>query len=501
MSKFNKVQTISERLENRPDATRNAEGGLSFAMNAKTRLYTQVASALVGEQTYYKSASEKDSELISTLREVIAIDPEFVLKLAYYTRSKLYLRSVTTLMLNELANSGISVPDSRKYVASCIQRPDDMTELVSLALNRNGKKGKLPMLIKNGVRNAFPKFDAYQLGKYNRNGNVKLRDVMFLTHPKPNNDSQKIVWSKLIDGTLETPVTWETQRSAGLMTWPEVLRNVFHKGGKTNNYMAIIRNLRNLVSSGLTSEDMGLLCQMIQDENAIRYSKMLPFRYMSAYSELRNCDFQGRDISDLYEALENAVNISVCNVDKLPGTTVVAIDVSGSMDSKISGNSTVNAGQIATMLGMMSRSLCEDPRVVLFNTRTSWRNLPDKQILRNAYEVRNPAGGTYGHIVIDDMLNMKLTADRLIFLTDMVLYSDWGTADSCAKSWVNYQRSPYGKNCKMYNVDLTGYGLSTVPQNMKDTRTIAGWSDRIFEMINLLENSSTAVDEIQKISL
>lgn len=38
------------------------------------------------------------------------------------------------------------------------------------------------LMIKHGLANAFGKFDEYQFAKYNRDGAVKLRDVLFLTH-------------------------------------------------------------------------------------------------------------------------------------------------------------------------------------------------------------------------------------------------------------------------------------------------------------------------------
>ena len=167
--KYNTKQDLGRIAKNDPSATVNAEGGLAYKMSDKLELYTRVATALVGEPKYYEDGKTADAGLLNAVSRVLKTDPEFVLKLAVYTREKLYLRSVTTLLLAETANQAPGkVPNIRRYIARCIKRPSDMTELIAYQLARNkvtGRKTKLPMAIKNGIALAFPKFDAYRLAK------------------------------------------------------------------------------------------------------------------------------------------------------------------------------------------------------------------------------------------------------------------------------------------------------------------------------------------------
>jgi 60 kDa SS-A/Ro ribonucleoprotein len=499
MSKFNTRMTLRGRVEGHPSATRNAEGGLAFTLSPLMDLYLRVSTAMMGEQTFYKSAQEKDSELVASIHKAAAIDPEFVLKLALYVRHRLYLRSATTALLGEFANSpGVGkVAGARKMLAKAIARPDDMTELVAYCLSKKRVKGKLPMMVKNGIAQAFPRFDEFRLQKYNRDGAVKLRDVMFLTHPKPTGEEQAAVWQRLIDGTLATPETWETQRSAGLMNWSQVINQVFFAGGRVNNYMAIIRNLRNcIMSPDVTVADRKLLATMIQNRAAIAYSKMLPFRFYSAYAELRNLDTKGIDISEILMALEEAAQVSIGNLPRLPGTTVIAIDTSGSMEwATVSTKSTVKYSNISILLGMMARKICDTAMTCTFDSNLIWKNLPDQNILRNAYECKSPGGATYGSLVLKDLMARGIKADRLIFLTDMCLYERCG--ESFAELWLKYrQQNP---TCKLYNIDLAGYGKTTVAEDM-GARVIGGWSDRVIEMVSLLEKPEADVlEEIRKI--
>lgn len=493
--KFNTKSTIKTRLEKHPMAMKNPEGGLSYRLEPLLDLYTRVGSSLMGEKKFYQDATSADRDLIKSIHDAIDIDPEFVLKLAIYCREKLYLRSVTTVLLAELANSGHPIPNSRDLVARCIARPDDMTELISyqLAKNKiNPGKAKIPSLIKNGIAKAFPKFDGYQISKYNRDGDVTLKDTLFLTHPRPKDPEQKAVWESLISGNLEPPMTWEVMRSTGQMNWHQVINDVFHKNGRVNNYMAIIRNLRNCIQAPeVTKNDIDLLGEMLGNEGAIKYSKILPFRLLTAYAELRKTNFYGRNITPIYEGLERAAINSISNVPKLEGTSVIAIDVSGSMAwYRIAKNSVVNPANISILLGMMANRICDDARVCLFANRMEWVNLPDGNILRNSYDVKAPGGATNGYLVIKDLIDRKINTDRVIFLTDMVLYGE----GSFAPLWAKYHQIT---GAKLYNIDLTGYGFTSVPNGMLGARTIGGWSDRIFEMIQCLEKGSSVIDEIK----
>ena len=105
--------------------------------------------------------------------------------------------------------------------------------------------------VKKGLAAAFPKFDEYQLAKYDRGGPIKLRDVLFLCHAKPRDGAQAAMWKKLIAGTMITPDTWEVALSAGTdkrEAWERLLRE--QKLGA----LALLRNLRNMHEAGVSDK-------------------------------------------------------------------------------------------------------------------------------------------------------------------------------------------------------------------------------------------------------
>jgi 60 kDa SS-A/Ro ribonucleoprotein len=306
------------------------------------------------------------------------------------------------------------------------------------------------------------------------------------------------------------------------MTWHDVIRNVFYKNHRVNNYMAILRNLRNcLQSPDVTKEDVELLCRMISDRGAVLYSKQLPFRFFSAYKELRKGSFTAVGnmyVNNIMDAIETAVGYSVDNFPKLGGTsTVIACDVSGSMESAISKNSSVERFDIGIVLGMIANRFCGHTITGMFGDY--WKVVPmakSSGILRNALEIHEREGevgySTNGYKVIDYLLENDIKVDRIMIFTDCQMwdsegsgrvrsrYSVFGRRDddvSFSERFYQYQRK-YPR-VKLYCFDLSGYGNVMIPQETKNVCLIGGWSDKVFDFISAFEEVGDGNTPIKKI--
>ncbi len=497
MGKFNFPQTIKNQLASHPDAVENFEGSLAFKLDPLTDLYIRSASTLVGEPKYYESSKDADSELLKAIKRAIDVDPEFVLQLAVYCREKLYLRSVPLMLLAEFANSNAvgKVSNARKYVTRTIQRADELTELVAYQFARNKviprAKAKLPMMLKHGIADSFGKFDEYNFGKYTRDGAVKLRDVLFLTHPKPANPVRQELYNKIAQDTLAIPDTWEVMRSTGKMTWHDVVNQVFNKNGKTQNYMAQLRNLRNcLQDSTVTHDDILLLCKMLSDKNAVLHSKQFPFRFLSAYREVEKIAHPLTP--QVLDALETAVSYSLDNIPKLAGTTLIASDVSGSMEDPISKNSKVQRYDISIILGMIAHRFCQMSITGLFGD--IWKAYPlakySTGLLSNSMKLRSIEGevgySTNGYKIIEYLLATNTQVDRIMIFTDCQMWDSSGYDMTFAELFIKYQRKY--PNVKLYAFDLAGYGNIIIPKNTKGVCLIGGWSDKVFEFVKAFED-------------
>ena len=163
---------------------------------------------------------EKDQARLTRLQKlIIAYNPVFVGKLAVYARTKMYMRSVPLVLVTELANLHSGDNLVARVTDGVIGRADEITELLACyeLLNERTSTKKLNRLSKQlqkGLSTAFNRFDEYQFGKYNRDGAIKLRDALFLVHPKAKDELQQVLFNKIVNGDLQIPYTWETELSA-----------------------------------------------------------------------------------------------------------------------------------------------------------------------------------------------------------------------------------------------------------------------------------------------
>src|SRR5262245_25197908 len=215
-------------------------------------------------------------------------------------------------------------------VAKVIQRADELAELVAIYW-RNGRR-PLSAQLKKGLARAFKKFDAYELAKYDRPGPVRLRDVLFLVHAKPKAAEQAETWRKLAEKELDSPDTWEVALSGGADKKASFERLI--RGGKLG-YLALLRNLRSMAQAGVDEE---LVRAAILDRKGAR--RVLPFRFVAA---ARAAPLFDRE-------LDRALQAAIADQRKLPGRTLVLVDVSGSMGARLSQRSDLTRMDAAAAL-------------------------------------------------------------------------------------------------------------------------------------------------------
>lgn len=490
----------------RSTVVENYEGAQAYSLSPELELYATVVTSALADK-FYESTDDRLTRIRSLIKQV---SPSFVAKLAVYAREKMYLRSVPLVLTVELAkvHSGDSLVG--KLVSRVVQRADEITELLAYYQFANGRKdtkklAKLSKQIQHGLSEAFNKFDEYQFAKYNRDSQVKLRDALFLIHPKAKNKTQSALFDKIASNTLAVPETWEVELSEAGKTGKEK-KEVWEKLvlEKKLGYMAMLRNLRNMIEAKVSQKVLGSICTMLADPEQVRKSKQLPFRFLSAYRELK--DVVSGSSTMILNALEDAILVSSENIRGYDynTTVVVACDVSGSMQKTISERSSVQNYDIGLILGMLLQSRCKSVISGIFGDTWKVINLPQKSILANADELHRREGevgySTNGHYVLLDLLQRNIQADKIMLFTDCQLWdSHYGQAGAMQQVWSAYrQKFP---EAKLYLFDLAGYGNTPVSTNKQNVFFLAGWSDKVFDVLASLEGGSSAIDEIEKIDL
>ena len=264
-------------------------------------------------------------------------------------------------------------------------------------------------------------------------------------------------------------------------------------------YMAMLRNLRNIIEANVSQEAIEKVCATLSNARAVANSKQFPFRFLSAYRELKRLN-SGR-VSNILSALELAVQHSAANIRGFDAQTrvVIAADVSGSMQTNISPKSIVQNFDIGLMLAMLLQNRCDNVVTGMFGNTWKIINMPKQNILSNVEEYRRREGevgySTNGHLVIQDLINRRQVVDKIMIFTDCQLWNSQG-GNTIQTVWKQYRA--INPNAKLYLFDLAGYG--TTPINVIENQSvflIAGWSDKVFDILSAIENGSDAVGVIE----
>ena len=501
-------------LKRKSEAIRNYEGAKAFTMTSEMELYTSVVTASLSDNFYEKDEARME-RIINLIQKV---DPKFLAQLAVYTREKMYLRSIPMVLAVELAKVHKGDSLVKNTVNRVIQRADEITEVLGyyqMANKRAGVKklNKLSKQVQKGVAEAFNKFDEYQFAKYNKETAVTLKDALFLVHPLAKDETQQELFNKIVQDTLTVPYTWEVELSrlgqekfeserarkdAFKTKWEELIDS-----GKVG-YMALMRNLRNILQAEVSAKHVEKVGNYLADGFQVRKSKQLPFRFLAAFREVEQV--KSTYSGYILESLEKAVKVSIENLKgfELDTKVLIASDVSGSMYSPISKNSLIQNYDIGLVLSMLLRNKSKNVTTGIFGDRWEIVNLPESNILSNVQKLRKMEGrvgyATNGYLVIADLIARKQVMDKVFFFTDLQMWDSKNVGDSLSKQWSLYKNT-IAPNAQLYLFDLVGYGQSPISLKEKDVYLIAGWSDKVFDVLAAIENGGNAIAEIQKIEV
>ena len=478
MAKFNR------KVVN-PTLTTNLAGGQAYQESPQLEFVSILLTSFVADQ-YYQKASES-LKIVQSLIDQIP-DKLFAAKAAVYARNEFGMRSISHVVAAEIAKRVKSVEWTKRFFNAVVRRPDDMMEIVAYYLTNYGKP--VPNSLKKGLALAFDKFDTYQLAKYRgESKNVSLVDVVNLVHPKPVAKNAEAL-KQLVADALKSTETWESKLTAAgqkaeTETEKEELKEQAWKeliATKKLGYFALLRNLRNIAQQAPDILDDAL--SMLINPELISKSLVLPFRYGTAYKEMEASILQTGSKAEvaLYErikgALATAASTSLCNVPDLLGKTLVALDVSGSMEGR-----PFDIGSLFSVA--LACKMKAD--LIIFSESAKYITLPrTEDIFENIEYIRKHSkfGGTNFHSIFQ---TAKHAYDRIIILSDMQAWMGYNTP----KASFNEYRQRAGCDPLIYTFDLAGHGTLQFPE--PKVYALAGWSDKVFDIMKILETDRQAL--------
>ena len=539
MAKFNE-----KKMAKQP-TVKNFMNEDAFLLKPKEEFISSIMTTFLSKDgSYYESSNEEVNRILSLLEK---IDPLFACKAAIYARENGNMRSISHLLGAALAKYISGQEYARRFYNRLIVRPDDMSEIVSAYASLNGMSlkdiKKIPNSIKKGFKEALERLDAYQLDKYKmKNREVSLIDLIRLFHPKGNQKNaeafKRLVNGESLEGLYETKILEKEMTKAGQFTKDatedekkeakheaiaEILDNV-----KGMPIMNLIRNLRNIIL--YAPDKVEDACAQLSIKDKILNSRLLPFRFATAYAEIEKMTLGKSDTDtaitfesdkaegeltkaqfnslkrSLLDALEDAIQYSVENIPELEGNVAILVDHSGSCRGDAGGSSAVSAfsktstAMIGNLFGSMMAYRQKNVYIGLFGDKLidvpMDRNMKMLDFNKMSFE-KGACCGPCTETGIYDF--MRKCIDEKKKVDNVVVFSDCQIGNNTYKftPWYGDKSSDCGGHfhelfkefkklnpmCNWIVVNLRQSGGTSVFDKSMRILNISGWSDKIFDTI------------------
>lgn len=496
---------------------RTHEAGLGYAPDLETELFLLAATNMVGEDTFYEDASQRDARFVDLIHRVTAANPAFIagadpdgeqVGLAQYVRQSLRLRSAAVVMAAEYVAAGGA--NGRSVVARALQRPDEPAELVGYWFSTYGRA--LPMPVKRGVADAVRRlYNERAVLRYDgQSRDIRMADVIELTHPVPRDAKQSALFKFILDrrhhGDAVAPgqlpllaamadldaVPVDDRRAllrargpealaAAGMTWERL--SSWLPGGMdaeaweavipSMGAMALIRNLRNFDQADLSEASVDTVVSRITDPGEVAKARLFPHQVWAAYKHAPSDDWK--------RALGRTLALTVEAIPALH-RSLILIDTSGSMQAPLSGRSAIQRVEVAAVMAMATAKRAIKVDVVVYGQDSALvPGLHGASVLGAVDGIVRSVGAvghaTYGHTAIARWFDPARHTRVIVFTDDQ--QQDAGH--------VRLDHVPL-----IYTFDLAGYRPRAMESGARGRYTLGGFTDATFEVMRVLEDGRNA---------
>lgn len=463
------------------------EGGKAYPLGPEHELYLTVVSSLLSGDSYYETQDARTERLQTLVRAVILQgDAKFVAGLAAYTREQMHLRTTPTVLTAELFLRGQEELGARAAERVWVRGDEHLEALAYCKMTG----AKLQKSLLRAVAKRLNSMNEYSFTKYAAGSkSFSQRDAIRVAHPVPKDEKQSALFNYMVHGWDKLSAEERALlphiaglKEGGTQSWEQHIS----KEGSTQEawteavdkmgYMALLRNLRNLVEKNVAPEKLKEIAAKLSDPEEVEKSKQLPFRFLSA---ARALPYNAPPV--ILNAISRAADSSVANVPDLEGTTLVLSDISGSMDSPVSGKSKITCKDAAAMLAaiLAHRGNAE---VWAFGTDARRVMIPiATPVLAGAGMIVEAGRGLGYGTNIGKALTESLSnrVDRVIVLTDMQAHDH---ANDPARTWLAMD-----KKRRLYVIDLQHYGKPSFDPRHPQIMMVGGFSDKVFDWLRAVE--------------
>lgn len=484
--------------------TLNREAAPAYAYGPQAKLAQFAATGTLGD-SFYAAA---ETHLAEALEAARAVDPIFVAKAAVYVRKSGAMKDMPALLAAYLT---VAEPDlAVRVFGRVIDNGRMLRSFVQIM--RSGQVGRTSLgtrpkrLVKNWLETASMR----DLMAAATGNDPSLADIVRMVRPKPATPERRAFYGWLIAkpydvAALPTEIAafeaWKREPTGALppvpFEWLTAFPLTAEQWGQlagTMGWQALRMNLNTLARNGAftVAGVTDAVAVRLADAGALKKARVLPYQLMMALGSVG----EGVPLKVL-AALEQALEASVSNVPKVPGQVIVCPDVSGSMNSPVTGyrkgaTSKVSCNDVAALVAAAMLRTNRQARVLPFEQKVVDVKLdPYARLAVNTAKLAAVGGGGTNVSAPLAMLNAeKASVDLVVIVSDNQSWVD-ATRDGATATMREWEvLKMRNRAAKLVCVDIQPHG-TTQASGRADVLNVGGFSDAVFETIASFASGET----------
>lgn len=507
----------------------NEAGGAAYKLTDEHALAQYVLTGCLNN-TFYADA---ETQLDKTLELINKCSPEFVAKLAVYAREFGYMKDMPALLVASLTverpgNAGLV------YFKKTFPRVIDNVKMLRnfAQIIRSGKVGRKSFgsTVKKAIQTMLNGMGAGKLFAQSIGNDPSLADVIKMVHPKAKTPAMNNMFAYLLGKEFDAKLLPDNARafekfkkdSAGAP--PEInfqfLSNIkmsadqWSQLAENMGWQTLRMNLNTLARNGVfeLKGQTEKVAELLKDRESIVKAKVFPYQLLAAFMNAKDLP------AKVTNALQDALEVATENVPELPGKVVVAVDISGSMSSPVTGHraggtTAVRCLDVASLMGASVVRKNDESVILPFHTNVVKvkLNARDSVMTNTQKLIALPGGGTNCAAALKHLNDNDMKADAIIFVSDNESWASMGRSalayrysggTDMSAEWAAFKkRNP---KAKMVCIDIQPYAHAQV-QDSKDVLNVGGFNDRVFDIVSLFLKGQLDgqhwVDVISKVEL
>jgi 60 kDa SS-A/Ro ribonucleoprotein len=491
--------------------TNNEAGGRAYALSPEHAL-AQMAVTGTMHNTFYASAEQ---QLDAILALAAKVSPGFVARTAVYCRERGFMKDVPALLVAYLAKHDVGlmkvvfprVVDNGKMLRNFVQ------------IVRSGTVGRrsLGSAPKRAAQAWFSSRTPETIFRNALGAQPSMADVIKLVRPAPKTgDGQKdavrealygYLIGKTVDAAQLPPVVKAFEafkKGEGgvpdvpfeMLTALELTRESWAAIALQMTWTQTRMNLGTLLRKGVFEDGamVTLVAERLRSPEAIRRARAFPYQLLAAF-RAAGPEMPGA----IRDALQDALEIATENVPAIPGRIYVCPDVSGSMQSPVTGSrgSATSAVRCVDVAGLVAASLLRrnaGAEVIAFSddvVKMPRPINPRDSVMTNAQCLASlPSGGTSCSAPLRHLNAKGAKGDLVVYVSDNESWADFARKGSgpftrgtlMAEEWERFRaRNP---QARLVLIDLQPNATTQVVDRA-DVLNVGGFSDAVFEIVSL----------------